>query len=134
MYKESHTTNNNYIPPEPPTKTPIYNRSASGSSTPSSPQLPRKARPGEPPQDVNITYKYTSHSNRNNYSAGYPYPSKPEENQPLLRPQPFPRDVEDIGPPKQVEELMAKIGEAVTLLQVTKKKVFLIWFVLIASR
>ncbi|KAF5295873.1 hypothetical protein FQR65_LT10360 [Abscondita terminalis] len=66
---------------------------------------PHDRRPNEPydPNNVNITYKYTTHSSS---AKGYP---PHDEAQPLLRPQPFPHDGVD-GPPKRVDELMANIG------------------------
>ncbi|KAK4872780.1 hypothetical protein RN001_014809 [Aquatica leii] len=69
---------------------------------------PHDRRPHEPydPNNVNITYKYTTHSSASNNYKGYP-PN--DESRPLLRPQPFPHDGPD-GPPKRVDELMANIG------------------------
>lgn len=117
IYKhDTHTTN--YPPPQqkqpPPNTTIIINKTERNSYDDNDPNrypphqgTPHDRRPNEPydPNNVNITYKYTTHSTSSNNYKGYP----PEESQPLLRPQPFPHDGPD-GPPKRVDELMATIG------------------------
>lgn len=125
IYKEdNHTTN--YAPPPPRQPSPPPNRTVIINKTTNTVDnygpnhypphsnkpydSPHGRGPNEPydPNNVNITYKYTTHTS-NNYK-GYP---PHDESQPLLRPQPFPYDGE--GPPRRVEELMAKIGNEVSL-------------------
>lgn len=117
IYKhDTHTTNYPPQPPpqkQPPNTTIIINKTERNTFDNTDPNRypphsgPHDRRPTEPydPNNVNITYKYTTHSTNSNNYRGYP----PEESQPLIRPQPFPHDGVD-GPPKRVDELMANIG------------------------
>lgn len=93
IYKhDTHTINNNYPPPKHMTET--FNP---------------KSGPG--PQDMNITYKYTTHSTTTNNYKGYP-----NETEPLIHTPPFPTDGGDVdgkGPPKHLDELMAEFGNEV---------------------
>lgn len=108
IYKHDTHTTNNYPPPHqkqsPPNRTIIINKTERNAYDDRDPNR----RPNEPhdPNNVNITYKYTTHSTSSNNYSGYP----PEESQPLLRPHPFPHNGPD-GPPKRVDELMANIGQ-----------------------
>jgi len=120
IYKHDTHTSNYGAPPRrqtPPNTTVLINKSETNTTENYDPNRypgrpgdsPRSRRPNEPydPNNVNITYKYTTHSSTSNNYKGYP---PGEESQPLLRPQPFPSDGEIDGPPKRVDELMAKIG------------------------
>lgn len=67
---------------------------------------------GKAPQKepVNISYQYKSHSaTTNNFRGEFE-----EEREPLLHPQPFPKDTEAFGVPKKVDQLMATIGNEVS--------------------
>lgn len=102
VYNKHNTTNTNYVPQKPIYNTNLYPQNGPNSNRPTDPN---------DPNNVNITYKYTTHStSTNNYKNGH-LPN--EEGLPLIRPQPFPHDGTD-GPPKRVDELMAKIGQEVT--------------------
>lgn len=66
---------------------------------------------GKPTQKepVNISYQYKSHSSTmNNFRGEFE-----EEKEPLLHPQPFPKDGEEFEVPKKVDQLMATIGNEV---------------------
>ncbi|KAF5281142.1 hypothetical protein FQA39_LY17874 [Lamprigera yunnana] len=118
IYKHDER-NSHYPPPQhyetPPNTTVIINKTERNTYENDPNRYPsphpvgaNDRRPNEPydPNNVNITYKYTTHSsNLNNYKSYPPH----EESQPLLRPQPFPHDGAD-GPPRRVDELMATIG------------------------
>lgn len=99
IYKyDSHTTNNSSYPNRPytPRDTETFD-----------PKHPPYGRQNEPP--VNVTYKYSSHtSTTNNVKGGYP-----PESEPLLG-RPFPTDSSVDGPPKKLDDLMAKIGGEVS--------------------
>lgn len=70
---------------------------------------PYSGKPQKEP--VNISYQYKSQSaTTNNYRGQYN-----EEREPLLHPQPFPKDVEEFELPKKVDQLMATIGNEVRI-------------------
>lgn len=75
---------------------------------------------GKPKEPLNIHYSYKStNTTQNRFAGGYP-PN--DESQPLL-PQKFPTDDSD-GPPKRLDELMATIGNevSITLTQKPQKR------------
>lgn len=101
IYKQDSQTNNTTYPNRPNTPRDIE------TFDPNYPPYPDRRRPNEP---MNVTYKYTSHtSTTNNVTKGYP-----PESEPLLG-RPFPTDNDVDGPPKKLDDLMAKIGGEVSL-------------------
>lgn len=100
LYKQEIHTTNKYSPGNgyPSRDVEIINTSR--------PPYSGKAPQKEP---VNISYQYKSHSSTTNNFRG----EFEEEREPLLHPQPFPKDTEGFGVPKKVDQLMATIGNEV---------------------
>lgn len=138
IIKETHNTTNtntgppyqNGYPPNEPGRTVIYKQetrttnntygpgSPGGPYGPGSPTRPSDVETfdpkkyGQPPEPINIHYSYKStNTTQNRYKGGYP-PS--DETQHLLPPK-FPIEDGPDGPPKKLDELMAVIGNEVSV-------------------
>lgn len=134
IIKETRNTTNtnvgppykNGYPPNEPGKTIIYKHETHTTNThgpggPNRPKTPSDVEsfdPHSPPygrkpnEPINVHYSYKStNTTQNTYKGGYP---PGDESQPLL-PQKFPTDDTPEGPPKRLDELMATIGNEVSI-------------------
>lgn len=129
LTKQTQTNNIEYPSNQPAVlykqETHTTNKYSSGDGYPTRDvEIINTSRPpysGRAPQKepVNISYQYKSHSSTTNNFRG----EFEEERQPLLHPQPFPKDAEEFGVPKKVDQLMATFGNEVR----NKLLIYVIW-------